>query len=264
MIQVIGVSFFEKGPIYYFFNENLQITKGMNVIVETEIGLQYAFVKTDIVEIDQAKLNSPLRSIIRIADNQDYQKYQKNLIDAKKALEEARKIAKNLEMKIQLIDAMYTFDRDKLLFRFLSDSRIDFRNLARELAAKYRTRIELRQIGARDKAKEIGGCGQCGRALCCSSFLKNMDSVSISMAKNQNVSLNPNKINGLCGRLLCCLAYEDENYKLCKKDLPTLGQIVETKEGKGQVISLDILKNKYKVEIQGIGVIEVDGCNGCN
>ena len=167
-------------------------------------------------------------------------------------------------MKIQLIDAIYTFDRDKLLFRFLSDSRIDFRNLARELANKYKTRIELRQIGARDKAKEIGGCGQCGRKLCCSSFLNNMDSVSVNMAKNQNVSLNPNKINGLCGRLLCCLTYEDENYKICRKNLPSLGQVVKTEKGSGKVISIDILSQKYKVDVQDVGIVEVEVCNECN
>ena len=167
-------------------------------------------------------------------------------------------------MKIYLIDSMYTLDRDKLLFRFLSDTRVDFRELAKELANKYKTRIELRQIGARDKAKEIGGCGPCGRKLCCSSFLNNMDSVSVNMAKNQNVSLNPNKINGLCGRLLCCLTYEDDNYKSCKKNLPSVGQIVKIPEGQGKVISVDILKQSYKVNIEDKGIIEVKICNECS
>ena len=188
----------------------------------------------------------------------------KNIKDAKLALNEARKISEKLNMKIYLIDSMYTLDRDKLLFRFLSDTRVDFRELAKELANKYKTRIELRQIGARDKAKEIGGYGPCGRKLCCSSFLNNMDSVSVNMAKNQNVSLNPNKINGLCGRLLCCLTYEDDNYKACKKNLPSVGQSVKIPEGKGKVISVDILKQSYKVNIDDKGIIEVKICNECS
>ena len=188
----------------------------------------------------------------------------KNIKDAKLALNEARKISEKLNMKIYLIDSMYTLDRDKLLFRFLSDTRVDFRELAKELANKYKTRIELRQIGARDKAKEIGGYGPCGRKLCCGSFLNNMDSVSVNMAKNQNVSLNPNKINGLCGRLLCCLTYEDDNYKACKKNMPSVGQIVKIPEGKGKVISVDILKQSYKVNIDDKGIIEVKICNECS
>ena len=158
---------------------------------------------------------------------------------------------------MNIIDASYTHDRTQLLFRFLSDTRVDFRDLARDLASIYHTRIELRQIGVRDKSKLVGGIGCCGQELCCSRFLKNFNSVSIQNAKNQNLALNPSKINGLCGRLLCCLKYEDECYKECRKNLPNIGQIVKTENGEGKVISLDILKKKYKVETEN-GVVEIE------
>jgi len=160
-------------------------------------------------------------------------------------------------MNMQIIEANYTFDRDKLVFKFVADNRIDFRELAKKLASIYKTRIELMQVGVRDKAKEIGGYGQCGRQLCCHKFLNDIESVSISMAKNQNISLNPNKINGVCGRLLCCLKYEDVCYKDCRKKLPKIGDVIETKEGKGTVVGLDILKQKYRVNIPEIGIVEV-------
>ncbi len=264
MLDVIGVTFKESGQVYYFLPNKLNLKEKMQVIVETEHGLQYAAVVKTHIKLNESQIKSPLKSVLRIADKEDKKTYDKNIKDASLALSMARKIAEKLNMNIYLIDAMYTFDRDKLLFRFLSDSRVDFRNLAKELANKYKTRIELRQIGARDKAKEIGGCGQCGRKLCCSSFLNNMDSVSVNMAKNQNVALNPNKINGLCGRLLCCLTYEDENYRICKKNLPSVGQTIKTKKGDGKVIYVDILKQKYKVDVQDVGIVEVDLCNECN
>ena len=159
---------------------------------------------------------------------------------------------------MKIIDSSYTLNREQLLFHFLSDNRIDFRNLAKELASIYKTRIELRQVGVRDKAKNIGGMGMCGCTLCCSKFLNEFDSVSINMAKNQNLSLNPTKINGACGRLLCCLKYEDETYEELRKDLPKIGKIVETKQGKGKVVSLDVLKGTYNVEIENIGIVKVD------
>ena len=148
---------------------------------------------------------------------------------------------------MKLISSYYTFTRDMLLFKFYSDDRVDFRKLAKDLAKLYRTRIELRQVGVRDKAKEIGGCGQCGRELCCKGFLSEFNSVSINMAKNQNIALNPNKINGICGRLLCCLQYEDDCYKECRKRLPKVGNIVETEKGTGKVLSVDPLNMKYKI-----------------
>ena len=159
---------------------------------------------------------------------------------------------------MMVLDASYTFDRNQLLFTFIADSRVDFRKLAKDLANIYKTRIELRQVGVRDKAKEIGGYGSCGRPLCCSKFLCDFDSVSINMAKNQNIALNPTKINGCCGRLLCCLKYEDECYKELNKNLPKVGKKVKTEKGEGKVISVDILKQKYRVSVPDNGIVEVD------
>ena len=159
---------------------------------------------------------------------------------------------------MKIIDANYTLNREQLLFHFLADNRIDFRVLAKDLASIYKTRIELRQVGVRDKAKNIGGLGLCGCSLCCSKFLNEFDSVSINMAKNQNISLNPSKINGACGRLLCCLKYEDETYEELRKELPKVGKIVETKQGQGKVISIDVLGKSYNVDVEKVGIVKVD------
>jgi cell fate regulator YaaT (PSP1 superfamily) len=159
---------------------------------------------------------------------------------------------------MQLLDASFTFDRKQLLITFLADARIDFRELVKKLAAIYKTRIELRQIGVRDKSKIVGGYGQCGRELCCSVFLRDLNSVSINMAKNQNLALNPQKINGVCGRLMCCLKYEDSCYSECRKCLPSMGSQVDTERGKGKVVSIDIIGKKYKVDVPNVGIIEVE------
>lgn len=263
MIDVVGIKLNNSTKTYYFMPNNIDIKLGDNVIVETEQGLQYGQAVTNITQISEESLMSPLKSVIRIATKKDDDCNNKNICEAQKALKVCKGIIDEQNLKMQIVDAYYTYDRDKLIFRFLADNRVDFRNLARELAAKYKTRIELRQIGARDKAKEVGGCGSCGRALCCSKFLSDMDSVSINMAKNQNVSLNPNKINGLCGRLLCCLKYEDETYKTCRKNLPPIGDRVKTEKGEGKVISCDVLAGIYKVALDGSGIIEVNICDEC-
>ena len=258
MKEVVGVSLKEKGQVYYFSPGKIVTNKKLAVIVETERGLQYGIVETEKFEMEIGKIKGNLKSIIRIATKDDYNKYQKNLEDAKLAINKCRELVKKYNLKMMIMDSSYTFDRNQLLFRFLSDSRVDFRELAKELAHIYRTRIELRQLGARDKAKEIGGCGMCGKKLCCSQFLEEMDSVTINMAKNQNISLNPNKINGLCGRLLCCLKYEDDCYKECRKCLPELGERVKTEQGEGKVIELDILKKSYYVYIPDIGKVKIN------
>ncbi|MDE6284397.1 MAG: hypothetical protein K2M17_01470, partial [Bacilli bacterium] len=174
-----------------------------------------------------------------------------NLKDGDKALKKCGELVPNLELNMKITTAQFTFDRKQLLFQFTADDRIDFRELAKKLAALYHTRIELRQIGARDKAKEVGGIGICGKKLCCSNFLNQMESVSMNMAKNQNLALNPSKINGLCGRLLCCLTYEDDNYIECAKGMPCVGQGVNTPKGRGTVTSVDILNRKYKAIVDG-------------
>ena len=251
MIDVVGISFKENGHVYYFSPNNLVLSENTHVIVKTEHGIQYAYVRKSNFKLNDNQLVTPLKSIMRIADREDLKKHTKNIKDAKLALNEARKISEKLNMKIYLIDSMYTLDRDKLLFRFLSDTRVDFRELAKELANKYKTRIELRQIGARDKAKEIGGIGVCGGELCCLRFLKKIDTISMNMAKDQNLALNPSKINGACGRLLCCLAYEDEIYIEAAKKLPNVGETIKTKNGEALVVSVDIINHRGKIMLNG-------------
>lgn len=264
MLNVVGVSFSDNGRIYYFDANGFKIRENVTVIVETEHGLQFGKIVKTNHQIEEKKLKSPLKKIIRISKKEDYKRHIKNQKDAKEALKQCRKLVEEKALKMFLIDASYTFDRDKLIFRFLADSRVDFRELAKDLASIYKVRIELRQIGVRDKAKEVGGCGPCGQKLCCARFLKELDTVSISMAKNQNIALNPSKINGACGRLMCCLKYEDDNYTECRKCLPKIGDKVDTDSGKGKVVNLDILKKSYNVELEnnkGIVSITPDGSN---
>ena len=256
MKEVIGVSFTEGKRIYYFDPANIKPNFGDDVIVETERGLQYGKIATLIVEKNEKSLNMPLKRIIRIATKDDRKKHELNLNEEKKAMKECEKLIKKYNLNMKVIDANFTFDKEQLMYHFLSDSRIDFRNLAKELAGIFKTRIELRQIGVRDKAKEIGGIGPCGRTLCCTDYLVNFDSVSINMAKNQNLSLNPNKINGVCGRLMCCLKYENHCYTCFKKILPTVGKKVNVNGINGKVISVDVLRKKYKVELENGTVIE--------
>jgi cell fate regulator YaaT (PSP1 superfamily) len=257
MIDVVGICFNDKGRIYYFSPSALSLEKDMNVIVETERGMQYGKIVISNKKVKKDNLNLPLKRIVRIATKDDDATQKNNLEDNLKALKECNKLVKKHNLNMKLIDASFTFDRKQLLFHFIADNRIDFRELAKELAAIYKTRIELRQIGVRDKAKEVGGLGPCGRLLCCSRFLYNFDTVSINMAKNQNIALNPNKINGSCGRLLCCLTYENDLYIEAKKDLPQIGQKIETANGEGQVISVDILGNSYKVQLSNEEIITI-------
>jgi len=256
MDNIVGVSFEDKERIKYFLSNDIKTKKNITVVVETENGLRFGKVETDIHKLDQSKLNTKLTPIIRIATKQDYYDYKKNLKDSKEALNKSIELVKKYNLSMNIVSAEFTFDRDQLVFKFLADSRIDFRELARELASLYHTRIELRQIGVRDKAKEIGGLGCCGQKLCCSRFLNDFDSVSISMAKNQNLALNPSKINGVCGRLLCCLKFEDECYKECKKNMPSIGKNYEKDDICGKVISQDVIKGTCRVATEK-GVVEV-------
>ena len=248
-MKVYGVRFNDKGKTYNFKSE-IECPINVTVIVETEKGLQFGKIVKE-VENDNKKFDENYKDIIRISTKDDYHEYLNNLKDAEKALKNAKNIVEELELNMNLIDANYTFDRKQLLFNFYAEERIDFRELAKKLASLYKTRIELRQIGARDKAEQVGGIGMCGRTLCCTGFLKNKETVTINMAKNQNLSLNPSKINGLCGRLLCCLGYEDEEYACCRKELPDIGETVKTEHGTGVVTNLDILNKKYQIEKDG-------------
>lgn len=247
-MNVYGVKFSDQGKVYYFNANHLKLNKNICVIVETEKGLQYGKVVEKIDDDKLEGITENLKDIVRMTTKDDYKKHLSNLKDADQALKMAQKLAKELNLEMRFLSSSFTFDKKQLLLNFTADERIDFRELTKKLAAIYRTRIELRQIGARDKACSIGGIGQCGRELCCSSFLKSLESVSMNMAKNQNLALNPSKINGSCGRLLCCLAYEDEAYLECQKGLPSVGDMVTIENDKGKVISVDILNRRIKLD----------------
>lgn len=248
MIKVIGVRFRTAGKIYFFAPGKFDIKQGDNVIVETARGIEFGRVVSGPKEVKDEEIVQPLKSVIRIATEQDQKTEEKNRDKEKEAfkicLEKIRK--HGLEMK--LIDAEYTFDNNKVLFYFTADGRIDFRELVKDLAAVFRTRIELRQIGVRDETKIRGGIGICGRPLCCNTYLSEFAAVSIKMAKEQNLSLNPTKISGVCGRLMCCLTNEEETYEELNSQLPTVGDIVTTSEGlTGTVHSLSVLRKLVKV-----------------
>lgn len=248
MINVCGVKFTDKGRMYYFKKNGINTVLDMQVIVETERGLQLGTIVKEDKEIEESSLITPLKNVIRVASKYDIKQSQKNEKECEKALEIAKDLVKELDLKMKLLDASYTLDKNQLLFNFVSDERIDFRELAKRLAAIYRTRIELRQIGIRDKAREVGGLGPCGRFLCCNTFLTDLNSVTINMAKNQNLALNPTKINGVCGRLLCCLGYEDDIYTELKKGLPEVGEDYKYKDKEYKVIDVDIINRKVILE----------------
>ena len=234
----------------------------MTVIVETENGEQFGKVVTEVYEVEDDKRK--FKQVKRISTKHDYLTYKKNQKEAEQALITCKKIVNDLNLKMQIVDAEFMFDRSQLIFRFVSNTRIDFRNLVKELAVIYKTRIELRQIGSRDKAKEIGGIGLCGREICCAKCLSDFNSVSIAMAKNQNISLNPEKINGICGRLLCCLKYEDDMYKKCKKQQIKVGDRVDLEEGLGKVIEINHEKKSYDIKLENGKIItkNMGCCNG--
>ena len=248
MVKVIGVRFRNAGKIYYFAPGKYEIKSGQHVIVETARGIEYGYVVLGTREVEDGKVVQPLKSVIRMATKEDEDVEEANKKKEKDAfkvcLEKIRK--HNLEMK--LIDVEYTFDNNKILFYFTADGRIDFRELVKDLAAVFKTRIELRQVGVRDETKIVGGIGICGRPLCCHSYLSEFIPVSIKMAKEQNLSLNPTKISGVCGRLMCCLKNEEETYEYLNSKLPNVGDYVTTDDGlKGEVHSVNVLRQTVKV-----------------
>ena len=253
MIKVIGVRFRQAGKIYNFSPADFQVKVGDHVIVETARGIEYGSVVQEIREVADDKVIMPLKSVIRIATEEDDKKAIENNEKEKKAFKICKeKIAKHgLEMK--LIETEYTFDNNKVLFYFTADGRIDFRELVKDLASVFKTRIELRQVGVRDETKMLGGIGICGRPLCCNTYLSEFIPVSIKMAKEQSLSLNPTKISGICGRLMCCLKNEQEAYEELNSNLPDIGEKVKTFDGfKGEVVSVNVLRQKVKI------VVEVD------
>lgn len=251
MVKVIGVRFRTAGKIYFFDPLQFDIKRGNHVIVETARGIEFGTVVSDIREVEEDKVVQPLKPVIRIASERDKEQEQANRIKEKEAYRIClEKIHKHgLEMK--LIDAEYTFDNNKVLFYFTADGRIDFRELVKDLAGVFKTRIELRQIGVRDETKIIGGIGICGRPLCCHSYLSDFIPVSIKMAKEQNLSLNPTKISGVCGRLMCCLKNEEETYEELNRRLPNVGDQVTAEDGsKGEVQSVNVLRQLVKVVVE--------------
>ena len=244
-MAIVGVKFKEDGKTYNFYSD-ITLNIDDKVIVETERGEQLGIV-VNIKDDDGS--SKDLKPVNRIATEEDYEKYLNNITDAKTALIETRKIIKKSNINMNIISAAYSLDKKHLLFNFVSDERVDFRDLVKDLAAKYHARIELHQIGVRDKAKEIGGIGLCGRMLCCNSCLKDINTVNINMVKNQNIALNPTKINGACGRLLCCFTYENNVYEENRCLLPKLKEKVNYKGKMCEVVELDILNKKYTVKV---------------
>ena len=250
MIKVVGVRFKKAGKIYYFDPADMDIQKDTYVVVETARGIEFGECVIGIKEISEDDIVAPLKSVLRIATEEDINKHFKNKDKEKDAFEICLKKIQEHGLTMKLIDVEYTFDNNKVIFYFTADGRVDFRELVKDLATIFKTRIELRQIGVRDEAKMLGGLGPCGRTLCCSTFLGDFASVSIKMAKEQNLSLNPTKISGICGRLMCCLNYEQSTYEDIRKRMPKVGSIVKTNEGTGEVFSNNIVKESVKVKLR--------------
>ncbi|MGL4820675.1 MAG: PSP1 domain-containing protein [Bacilli bacterium] len=251
MYEVVGVRFKRAGKIYYFDPGDLTIPVNEFVIVETARGIEFGKVVVGNRQVADNDIVLPLKKVIRIANEVDHQVVLENKKAAENAFRVCEDKVREHEMEMKLVDVEFTFDRNKVIFYFTAEGRVDFRELVKDLAAIFRTRIELRQIGVRDEAKLLGGIGPCGRMLCCSTFLGDFDPVSIKMAKDQNLSLNPTKISGLCGRLMCCLKYENDEYETLKDHLPDIGQSLVTPNGKGKIIGLNILEQMMQVELFG-------------
>ena len=250
MVKVVGIRFRNAGKIYYFGPGKLQLKAGMHAIVETARGVEMGTVMNDPREVSEESVVQPLKPVIRIATEQDEKQAEKNRQKEKEAFKICQEKIRKHDLDMKLIDAEYTFDNNKVLFYFTADGRIDFRELVKDLAAVFRTRIELRQIGVRDETKIRGGLGICGRPLCCSTYLTEFAAVSIKMAKEQNLSLNPTKISGVCGRLMCCLTNEEETYEVLNSQLPSVGDTVTTSdELTGVVQSLSVLRGLVKVVV---------------
>ena len=255
MRKIIAVKFKPTGKGYYFDPLNFNIQKGDHVIVETTRGVEYGIVSVGIKEIEESEIHSALKGVIRIATEEDEKKYKENKAKEKEAFEICQEKIRAHGMEMKLVDVEYTFDGSKILFYFTADGRVDFRELVKDLAMVFHTRIELRQIGVRDESKSMGSIGVCGRNLCCSQWLGEFVPVSIKMAKEQGLSLNPSKISGACGRLMCCLKYEQDVYEELIKEMPKNDQKVKTPDGNGVVVSVNLLRGIVKVAVEEEGEI---------
>ncbi len=250
MKKIVGVRFKKPGKIYFFDPQNIDINMGDKVIVETSMGEEFGEVVVSKRELPDDKITNPLKKVVRLATKQDIKNMEMYKSKEPEALKICEEKIKKHQLDMNLTDVEYKFDGSKILFYFTADGRIDFRELVKELASIFKTRIELRQIGVRDEVRRIGGNGVCGRELCCCSFLGNFETVSIKMAKEQNISLNPSKISGNCGRLMCCLKYEQEAYEEKLSRLPKVGAIVKTEDGEGIVDNVEVLKEQLKVKFK--------------
>ncbi len=249
MPKVVGVRFRRAGKIYYFDPGRLDLVAGTGVIVETSRGLEFGEIVLPNKDVSDEGIVPPLRLVCRVATEADHKQLVENRQKEKEAMHICLEKIEKHRLEMKLVDVEYTFDHNKVIFYFTADGRIDFRELVKDLAAIFRTRIELRQIGVRDEAKMLGGLGPCGRGLCCSTFLGDFGPVSIRMAKDQNLSLNPTKISGICGRLMCCLRYEAEHYEFSKNDFPSPGDLVLTPHGDGKIISRNLIKKTAIIEL---------------
>ncbi len=250
MFKVVGVRFKKAGKIYYFDPEEIDVKFNDFVVVETARGLEFGHVVIGPKMVNDEEIVAPLKKVIRLALDEDFEIHRENTKKAKEALTICQEKVVEHGLKMKLVDVEYTFDNNKVIFYFTADGRVDFRELVKDLAAIFRTRIELRQIGVRDEAKMIGGIGPCGKTVCCAQFLGEFDPVSIKMAKEQSLSLNPTKISGLCGRLMCCLKYEHENYEELLSKIPQIGSIVITPMGRGTVVNSYTLLERVKVRVK--------------
>lgn len=250
MVKIVGIRFKKAGKTYYFSPEGFDLHIDDAVIVETARGIEFGLVNLEPKEISESSLVSELKPVVRKATEKDIETHKENMKKEEKAFSICEEKIKSHNLDMKLVDVEFTFDNNKVIFYFTSDGRVDFRELVKDLASVFRTRIELRQIGVRDEAKMLGGIGPCGRPLCCSSYLADFTSVSIKMAKDQNLSLNPTKISGICGRLMCCLKYEQDTYEEIRKRLPRVGSIVETVDGQGEVVLNNTIKEQVKVKIR--------------
>lgn len=258
MVEIVAAIVDSSKNIYYLSNNNLDLKKGDKVIIETDLGFFDARIIKGNYQEKEDNLILPLKKVDRLITGTDSKELDKLSKEQEKVLDYAKKTSKSLELDMNFIEAKFNMDKSVVVISYVSDSRVDFRELAKKIAQKFHTRIELRQVGVRDKAKRIGGLGPCGLFLCCNSFLTDFNSVSINMAKNQNLALSPTKINGSCGRLLCCLGFENEVYSELKKELPTVGMVTDTPFGMGKVTEIDILRGTYKVDLKEKGIIEFD------
>lgn len=250
MITVVGVRFKKAGKIYYFDPDEFDINKDDYVVVETARGVEFGHVIVGPKQVTEEEIVPPLKKVLRVAEEEDFIIHQNNKDKAQEAFKICQQKIEEHNLEMKLVDVEYTFDNNKVIFYFTADGRVDFRELVKDLAAIFKTRIELRQIGVRDEAKMIGGLGPCGKPVCCTTFLGEFEPVSIKMAKEQSLSLNPTKISGLCGRLMCCLKYEQETYEKLLEKMPTVGTIVITPEGKGTIIDTYTLLEMVKVKVK--------------